>query len=75
MIRDRNGNVRLTKSELNTLSQENAKNGNVLGKIASDSDLLEAAIGGLPDEIVNDMLEFFETGRSKLTNGGTMEKK
>jgi len=67
MIRDRNGNIRLTKSERNKLRQANAKNGEVLGNIKTDQDLLAAAINGLPNEIINDMLEFFETGSSPLT--------
>lgn len=67
MIRDNKGNVRLTKSELNKLRQENAKQGEVLGSIKTDDDLLAAALNGLPNEIINDMLEFFETGSSPMT--------
>jgi hypothetical protein len=75
MIRDSRGNVRLTKSEHNKLRQENAKNGVVIGNIKTDGDLLDAAICGLPNEIVDDMLQFFETGSSPLTRKGTVERK
>ena len=74
MIRDSKGKIRLTKSEINTLRKENAKHGVVLGDIKTDEDLLAAAINGLPDEIVNDMLEFFETGQSPLTRGNLGER-
>jgi hypothetical protein len=74
MIRDSKCNVRLTKSELNKLRQENAKQGEVLGTIKTDQDLLAAALNGLPNEIVNDMLEFFETGSSPLTCKGIAER-
>jgi hypothetical protein len=74
MILDDKGNVRLTKSELNKLRQENAKNGEVLGSIKTDQDLLAAALSGLPNDILNDMLEFFETGSSPLTSEGRTER-
>jgi hypothetical protein len=74
MIYDSKGNVRLTKSELNTLRKHNAQQGNVVGTIKTPADLLEASISGLPDEIMNDMLEFFETGSSPLTDEGLSER-
>jgi hypothetical protein len=74
MIRDSKGNVRLTKSELNKLRRENAKNGEVLGIVKTDQDLLAAALNGLPNEIINDMLEFFETGSSPLVRKGIDER-
>ena len=74
MIRDGKGKVRLTKSEFNSLRAENAKNGVVIGEIRTDEDLLTASINGLPDHLLNDMLEFFETGGSPLTRQGRNER-
>jgi hypothetical protein len=74
MIYDGKGNVRLTKSELNKLRKYNAQQGHVLPAIKTNEDLLQATISGLPPEIINDMLEFFETGSSPLTRKGLEEK-
>jgi hypothetical protein len=74
MIRDSNGNVRLTKSEHNKLRKYNAQNGIALGEVKTDEEYREAVYNGLPPEIVDDMLEFFETGNSPLTRKGIAER-
>ena len=67
--------VRLTRSEFARLQEANATHGGrVLGRIHSLRDYLEALIGGLPDEILFDMLEFFETDTSELTRRGDEER-
>lgn len=74
MIYDSKGRVRLTRSKLNMLRKHNAQQGRVLGPINTVEDHQEAVIDGLPDDIIDDMLEFFETGDSPLQRQGRLER-
>lgn len=68
MIFDKDSRVRVTNSELNFLRQRNAHHGNIITRIATVDELLNAVIGGLPSEIAADLLEYLETGRSPMTS-------
>ena len=68
MIRD-GKKIRLTKTELNALRRDNARNGEAVNDVTDTSDYLNASIGALDPEVQADMLEFLETGSSPLTRG------
>jgi len=74
VIYDSKGKVRLTRSEENTLRKYNALNGDVLGPIETSDDYRMAVIGGLPSELVDDMIAFLETGTSPLHRQGLAER-
>jgi hypothetical protein len=74
MIRDGKGGIKLTKSELNRLRMWNAQNGFVVGDITTEDEYHRAVIHGLPPHIIDDMLEYFETGSSPMTKKSLDDK-
>jgi len=76
MIYDDKGNVRLTRSELNDLRTAAAKQGEVIldERKMTREEHLEALAAGTPLEIIEDALEFFQTGSSPLTREGGAER-
>lgn len=74
MIFDHRGRLRLTRSHLNRLRKHNAQQGFVVNDIHSMSEYGQALVNGLPDHIVEDMLQFFETGDSPLIRQGARER-
>lgn len=69
-----NDRVRLTKTEQNDLRSAAARQGFAINKITTGSELLEAAVCGLDDDLAADMLQFLETGTSPLFEQGKAER-
>jgi hypothetical protein len=62
-----NDRIRLTASELNAIRSANARQGRVVDQIRARDEVLAAVIGGLPPVLVVELLEFMQTGSSRLT--------
>ncbi len=60
MIRLPNGRVRFTRSELNRLRRDAAKNGFVIETVKTVGEYLEASILALDDERVQELLRFMD---------------
>lgn len=75
MLRDLNSpSLRLTATELAALRTKAAQNGYVVDRVTNDAEHFEALVVAANPRslgILDDLLEFLETGSSPLTRGET----
>lgn len=75
MLIDKNSDaVRLTKPEQQLVRSMAAENGYAINRITNLDEAMEAHIKALPSQTVNDMLQFIETGSSRLTSASSVEE-
>ena len=66
--------VRMSRSELATLRKRAARNGFAVNRVQNNSEALDALLKALDPRIAKDMLQFLETGMSRLTACASVEE-
>ena len=74
LVDPKTGAVKLTASELNELRQAAARNGHVVNRVSNTTEFLEAAVEGLTPSLVQDLLDYLETGQSRFTGCSSVEE-
>lgn len=67
LVDPQTGLVRLTRDEFDAYRRAAARNGHAVNRVGNARELMRAAVEGLPDSLLEDLLEFAETGSSRLT--------
>lgn len=74
LIDNKSDAVRLTKPELQLVRSLAADNGYAVNGVTNLAEAMEAHIKALPPRTVLDMLQFIETGSSRLTSTSSVEE-
>lgn len=66
--------IRFTKKSLQQTRKNAAAGGFAVNQVRSISEGMEATIKALPSYLVEDMLNFFETGKSRFTSAASAQE-